>query len=215
MKNQFLNIVSILAIAVVFTSCKDNVKEANTTDEQMVEEMNSTAMYSAIPNESMVIWKANKIVGGHEGTINLASGTANVENDKLVGGKFIFDIKTIKCTDLPADSEDNKKLVGHLMSDDFFNAEMHDTATFEITSVNGNDLSGNLTLKGITKNVTFPAQVKMDGDMIMINSDTFKIDRTEWNINYNSGKTMDAEKLGDYLIKDNVELKIDVKAKKA
>tara|TARA_R110002012_G_scaffold264452_1_gene447790 strand:+ start:1209 stop:1886 length:678 start_codon:yes stop_codon:yes gene_type:complete len=215
MKNRFLNMVTILAITAVFTSCKDNVKEAETTEEQMVEDVAMTADFNAEADKSMVMWKANKIVGGHEGTINLANGTANVKDDKLVGGKFVFDIKTLKCTDIPAEDESNAKLVGHLLSPDFFNAEVHDTATFEITNVENNNISGNLTLKGITKNVTFPAKISMENDMIMINSDTFKIDRTKWDINYNSGSVMDSKALGDKMIKDDVELKINVVAKKA
>ena len=215
MKKQLLNIVTILAITAVFTSCKDNVKEAETTEEQMVEEVAMTADYNAVADKSMVIWKANKIVGGHDGTINLANGMAQIKDDKLVGGKFVFDIKSLKCTDIPAEDEANGKLVGHLLSPDFFNAEVHDTATFEITSVENSTISGNLTLKGITRNVTFPANVNMENDMIMITSDTFKIDRTKWDINYNSGSVMDAKALGDKMIKDDVELKIDVVAKKA
>ena len=215
MKKQLLNIVTILAITAVFTSCKDNVKEAETTEEQMVEEVAMTADYNAVADKSMVIWKANKIVGGHEGTINLANGMAQVKDDKLVGGKFVFDIKSLKCTDIPAEDEANGKLVGHLLSPDFFNAEVHETTTFEITSVENSTISGNLTLKGITKNVTFPANVNMENDRMMITSDTFKIDRTKWDINYNSGSVMDAKALGDKMIKDDVELKIDVVAKKA
>jgi polyisoprenoid-binding protein YceI len=215
MKKRLLNIVTILAITAVFTSCKDNVKEAETTDEQMVEEIAMTADFNAVADKSMVMWKANKIVGGHEGTINLANGTANIKEDKLVGGKFVFDIKSLKCLDIPAEDEANAKLVGHLLSPDFFNAEVHDTATFEITNVENNNISGNLTLKGITKNVTFPANIKMDENEVNITSETFKIDRTEWNINYNSGKVMDSKALGDKMIKDDIELKIDVVAKKA
>ena len=215
MKKRLLNIVTILAITAVFTSCKDNVKEAETTDEQMVEEIAMTADFNAVANKSMVKWKANKIVGGHEGTINLANGTANIKEDKLVGGKFVFDIKSLKCLDIPAEDEANAKLVGHLLSPDFFNAEVHDTATFEITNVENNNISGNLTLKGITKNVTFPANIKMDENEVNITSETFKIDRTEWDINYNSGKVMDSKALGDKMIKDDIELKIDVVAKKA
>ena len=112
MKKQLLNIVTILAITAVFTSCKDNVKEAETTEEQMVEEVAMTADYNAVADKSMVIWKANKIVGGHEGTINLANGMAQIKDDKLVGGKFVFDIKSLKCTDIPAEDEANGKLVG-------------------------------------------------------------------------------------------------------
>jgi len=70
-------------------------------------------------------------------------------------------------------------------------------------------------MKGIKKNVTFPANISVNGDELNITSDKFTIDRTEWGIEYNSGKVMDAAKLGDYLIKDDVVLQVKVKAKKA
>ena len=128
---------------------------------------------------------------------------------------FTFDITTLKCTDIPAKDEGNAKLVEHLMSKDFFDTNEFATANFVITKVENNMISGNLTLKGITKNISFPAKVTLEDSSVIIKSKTFTIDRTEFNINYNSGKTMDAAELGDYLIKDDVELKISVIAKKA
>ena len=215
MKKQILNIFTIVALGLSFVACKDDAKKVETSDSKAVKEVSVDSKYTAIPSKSMVIWKANKIVGGHEGTINLSGGTAKFTNNKLVGGTFTFDIKTLKCTDIPAEQEENGKLVGHLMGEDFFNAEVFGTAKFEITNVEETNVSGNLTLKGITKNVTFPAEVSMKDDTVMITSDMFTIDRTEFDINYNSGRIMDAAKLGDYLIKDDVELKINVTAKKA
>ena len=215
MKKIVLNLFAVAIVGVTLVGCKSDVKEAKTGAVETVVENNEAAKYKADPANSMIIWKANKIVGGHEGTINVSNGVVKFEGDKLVGGSFMFDINTIKCTDIPADDEANGKLIGHLKGVDFFDAEQFATAAFEITKVDGKNVSGNLTMKGIKKNITFPATVVVTGDDVTLSSDTFSIDRTEWNIMYNSGKAFDAAALGDKVIKDDVEIKIMVKAKKA
>ena len=52
------------------------------------------AKFKAIPAESMIMWTANKVVGGHSGTINVSNGVAKTKGNALVGGNFIFDINT-------------------------------------------------------------------------------------------------------------------------
>ena len=213
MKKQVLNIFAVVAIGFAIIGCK-NEKSAETTDAKEVEAVAAEATYKAVAAESMIMWKANKVVGGHEGTINVSNGVAKMKGDALVGGNFVFDIATLKNTDIEK-AEGRAKLEGHLKSADFFDAEKFPNAAFEITSVEGNKVSGNLMMKGIKKNVTFDATVTQTGNQMTITSDTFTIDRTEWNIMYNSGKVMDAAKLGDKMINDNIEIKISVKATKA
>ncbi len=215
MKKQILNSFAVIAIGLTILGCKKEAKEAATGAAEAVTEVVAETKYKAIASESMILWKANKIVGGHEGTIHLEKGIIKLKANALVGGNFIFGISSLKNTDMPATDEGNAKLVGHLMSADFFDVKNHPNAAFEITKVEGNNVSGNLTIKGIKKNITFPANVSTNGDELNISSDTFTIDRTEWDIKYNSGKFADPAKLGDYLIKDDVELKIILKAKKA
>lgn len=214
MKNNFLKIVPIIALVLVAFSCKKEKKAEVKAAEEVVEVI-AESKFKTNPEATMIHWKANKIVGGHEGTINASSGILSFKGDQLVGGSFIFDIKSLKNTDIPADDENNAKLVGHLLNADFFDAENHPNAAFEITEVVGNNVKGNLTIKGIKKNIEFSVKVTVNGDEASITSDTFTIDRTEWDIKYNSGKFADAAKLGDYLIKDDVELSIMVKANKA
>ncbi|OIQ19409.1 YceI family protein [Lacinutrix sp. MedPE-SW] len=211
MKKQVLNIFAIIAIGASVVGCKSD-KKTETTEAKEVETVMAEETFKAIPAESMVTWEANKIVGGHTGTINLSNGVAKVKGNQLVGGNFIFDISTLKNTDIEKE-ESRASIEGHLKSADFFDAEKFPNAAFEITSVEGNNVSGNLMMKGIKKNVTVPVNVNINGDSMTITSDEFTIDRTEWDIKYNSGKF--AENLGDKMIKDNVKLKISVKANKA
>lgn len=115
----------------------------------------------------------------------------------------------------------NKMLVDHLKSADFFDVATHPEAKFEITSseaVAGNDsinykISGNLTLKGVDKNVTFGAKVTKDGEVYTAVSEKFAIDRTQWGVNYGS-KSVFAD-LKDKIVSDNIELKIKIVAKAA
>jgi polyisoprenoid-binding protein YceI len=117
----------------------------------------------------------------------------------------------------------DEKLRPHLMSGDFFDAEKFGTAKFEITSVkpyehNTSDtsivqganfsVSGNLTLKGVTKNVTFPAKIDLDGNTLKAKGN-FDIDRTQWQMNYGNDKT-----LGDKFISERVNIELNLEAKK-
>lgn len=215
MKTRVLNSLAVIAIGLTILGCKGDAKESVTSAAEAVTNEVAETKYKAIASESMIHWKANKLVGGHEGTIHLEKGIVKSKANALVGGNFIFDISSLKNTDMPVTDEGNAKLVGHLLSPDFFDVKKHPNAAFEITKVEGNNVSGNLTIKGIKKNITFPANVSVNGDVLTISSDAFIIDRTEWGIKYNSGKFADPAKLGDYLIKDDIELKIMLKANKA
>ncbi|MGB6269513.1 MAG: YceI family protein, partial [Olleya sp.] len=163
MKKIVLNLFAVAIVGLSVVACKSDTKEAKTEDAQAVTENNEAAKYKADAENSMIMWKANKIVGGHEGTIHVSNGVAQLEGNKLVGGNFMFDINTIACTDIPAEEESNANLIGHLKGPDFFDVENHPNAAFEITNVDGENVSGNLTLKGIKKNVTFPATVVISG----------------------------------------------------
>jgi len=214
MKKILLKGFSILTLGIAFTSCKNDAKTTETSEAKTVEVVETALEYNTISDNSVIIWKANKIVGGHEGTISITKASVSTRGNKIAKGSFIIDINTLECTDIPKEEEGNAKLVSHLLNEDFFDVEKFPSAKFEITNIKDNKLSGNLTLKGITKNITFDTKIETSDDSIIISSDTFTIDRTEWNINHNSGKIMDAAALGDYLIKDDVELKINVKVKK-
>jgi len=216
MKNIAIKAISLVVITLGMVSCKNN--KAKTSEAKEVEKIIAEETFKAVPAQTMISWDAKKIVGGHNGTINASTGVLNVKDGKLVGGNFIFDVNTIKCLDIPADDENNAKLVGHLKGEDFFNVAKYPNAAFQITSVseeNGKQvIAGNLTVKGIKKNIKFPATVSINGNSATITSEEFAIDRTEFDIKYNSGKFADAAKLGDYLIKDNVGVKVTVTATK-
>jgi polyisoprenoid-binding protein YceI len=155
---------------------------------------------------SSIAWLAKKVTGEHNGTVGISAGALNVDGNKLIGGNFTIDLKTIKDLDL-TDPAYNQKLIGHLSSGDFFEVEKFPTATFVITKVTGNQVTGNLTAKGITKSITFPAEITVKGGKVTAKAN-ITIDRTDFNIRYNSKKFF--ESIGDKAIYDDFALTVSL-----
>ncbi|MDN3666457.1 YceI family protein [Algibacter miyuki] len=219
MKKKFVNILFIAAITASVISCKDKAKEAVTTDAEapVITEAANAETYTVNTDASTIAWTGSKPTGSHNGTIALESGALNVVNGKVVGGSFIIDMKSITVLDIPADDKGNAKLVGHLTNADFFDVEKFPNAAFTITETKVAEgktmLSGNLTLKEVKNNVTFPVTITNQDDAVTITSEAFSIDRTKWNVQYGSKSIFD--NLGDKFINDDIELKITVKAAKS
>uniref|UniRef100_UPI004049C345 YceI family protein n=1 Tax=Gelidibacter sp. TaxID=2018083 RepID=UPI004049C345 len=158
-------------------------------------------------NESKVNWKGYKVTGEHEGTINLKEGSLTFTDNQLTGGSFVIDMTTINTTDLSGGSKE--KLDGHLKSDDFFGVAKFPTASFKITSVNGKDklyrVTGDLTIKGITKSTSFALQIADDQTATA----ALKIDRTKFGIEYQSSSFI--ENLKDKAIYDEFDLNVTLK----
>ncbi len=157
-------------------------------------------------SESTVTWKAYKVTGSHHGTIDLKEGALEFDGDKLVGGEFVVDMGTLVSNDL--EGEYKGKLEGHLKSDDFFAVDKHETSKLVFTDVkstgkNSYEVTGNLTVKGIAKPVTF--DVSIYGSKATA---TMKVDRTEYDIKFRSGGFF--ENLGDKLIYDEFDLVVDL-----
>ncbi len=218
MKKRILNVFTIIAITAALVACKDKAKEAETTAaEEAAKAQMASVKYMANAAESSIEWTGFKPTGKHNGTINVESGTLTVNNGKLESGSFFIDMKSIVNLDIPADDENNAKIVGHLKSPDFFDIEKYSTAAFTITGVEEIEgktmLSGNLTLKEKKNNVTFPVMVSSEGDSFTLTSEVFTIDRSKWDVKYGSKSFFD--NLGDKFINDDIELKINVKATKS
>lgn len=143
-----------------------------------------------------------------------------MNDGQLVGGNVVIDMTTIEAQDL--EGQDKKDLENHLMGysngkeDHFFNATKYPEATFEITGMETVEdqamLSGNLTLKETSKNITFPVLVSMNeaDKSIVITSDDVVLDRTEWGIKFMSKSFI--ENLGDNFVNDDMKISFDLKA---
>jgi polyisoprenoid-binding protein YceI len=166
--------------------------------------------YNIDAAKSTLNWKAEKLTGFHEGTISLKSGSLKIANDKVTSGSFVINMSTIVSTDL-TDAEYNKKLVGHLSSPDFFDVAKFPEAVFTITkpvdvSKSVTEIHGNLTIKGISKPLSFKAVVKKDGNSYVFNANSIVVDRTLYNIKYGSGSFF--SDLGDKVIYDEFTIKL-------
>lgn len=187
------NVLS-LALAIVFGTTATANNPAEVTKKEVKAE------------QSTVTWKGYKVTGSHTGTIDLKSGALMFEGDKLAGGEFVVNMPTLISTDL--EGEYKGKLEGHLRSDDFFGVETHPTSKLIFTDVissgkNSYEVTGNLTIKGITKPVTF--DVSVYGSKATA---TMKVDRSLYDVRYGSGSFFD--NLGDKTIYDEFDLVVDL-----
>lgn len=163
--------------------------------------------YTVDASKSKLMWKGKKISSEHYGNIELKSGTIKIIDDKIETGDFIIDMTSITNKDL-TDAEYNKKLVGHLKSDDFFSVSKFPTASLKITesSTFTNDecvAEADLTIKGITNKVKFT--VKRDGKVL---SALVTFDRSKYDVRYGSNAFFD--NLGDKAIDNNITLDVRV-----
>ena len=155
---------------------------------------------------SSIAWLAKKVTGEHNGTVGISAGALNIDGSKLIGGNFTIDLKTIKALDI-TDPGYNQKFIGHITSGDFFEIEKFPTASFVITKVAGKQVTGNLTVKGITKSITFPAEIAVKGGKVTAKAN-ITIDRTDFNIKYGSKKFFDS--IGDKAIYDDFALTVSL-----
>lgn len=211
MKKIFL---TLAVVASVLTACKGEKKEkVETTEEVKVEKV--ADLNNVDTANSVITWKGTKPTGAHNGVIMLKEGSLVVENGTLKGGEFVVDMASIKNLDIPADKEGNAKLVGHLTSADFFDVAKYPVSKFVITSVEEKEdklhVTGNLTIKDVTKSITIPAMLMTEGGTTTFKSETFNVDRADFNVKYGSKSFFDD--LKDKFIDDMMELSFTVKTK--
>ncbi len=163
--------------------------------------------YNVDPSASSITWKGSKVGGAHEGTVSLTSGNLEFSGGGLSGGSFEIDMSTINTTDLSGGRK--KKLDGHLKSNDFFSVKSFPSAKVEITSVAKGadkgvyDVTADLSVKGISKEIKFTAHIDHDGDSATAKADIV-FDRSNYDVKFRSGSFF--ENLGDKLIHDDVKV---------
>lgn len=160
---------------------------------------------------SKIEWLGTKVGGQHNGDLKIKSGSIKVDGGKIVGGSFILDMASITVLDL----KDKMKadLEKHLKDGDFFETNKFPEGKFEITAVKEEKkdgsthvVEGNLTLKGVTKGVSIPANVTVDANgAVTATTPQFVIDRQQFGITYKGMK--------DTPINDGMGIKITLSAK--
>lgn len=224
MKKNVIKLFIASFVVITALSCKNDKNKVETGDAETIENASEAAtVYTANTEVSKIEWKGEKPTGTHTGYIKLNSGEVGLnEENRIVKGLFEMDMHSITVTDLE-EGDGKENLEAHLKGTaegkegDFFNAPKYPISTFEVSSVEEVDgktmMTGNLTMKDVTKSVTFPVNMLLEGDKMILQSETFGIDRTEWNANFGSKSVFD--NLGDKFINDIIELTIYVEAEQA
>lgn len=167
--------------------------------------------YTVDTQKSTITWYGKKFGGSHRGTVALTSGTLQFNGKKLIDGGFIADMPTLK------DNDGNGGLERHLKSADFFGVDKFPAANFVVKKVSGSgnafNITGDLTIKGITSSVSFPATVVWNADgTVSATAEKIVIDRTKYDIKYKS-KSIFTD-IGDNFIYDEFEIGVKILAKK-
>lgn len=163
------------------------------------------------PTNSKIEFVGSKVTGSHTGGFKAFAGTYEPAGGTVEAGKFKAEI------DMNSTHSDNDQLTGHLKSADFFDVAKFPTATFETTEIKPgaadpkakdatHTVTGNLTLHGVTKSISFPARISGGADSLNLDSE-FSINRKDFGVSY-AGKP-------DDLIRDGVVLRLSIHASKS
>lgn len=219
-------VVAALALTVATVGCSDPAKDAPKAVVTEVPAATAPAVFPAavdpaaaaapvaLPEgmkyafsnaDSKVMFTGSKVTGKHDGVFNTFTGTVVIPEGKSELAAVMVEIM------LASAVTDSAKLDGHLQSPDFFDVAAHPKAVFTSTKVERaadgkSNVTGNLTMKGMTKQISFPAVTTVEGDTVSATGE-FAINRKDFNIAY-AGKA-------DDLIRDEVLVKLEIKAKKA
>jgi len=199
----------VLSALVLFTACGNpatNKSQAVTGEAAQVSpQAVSGQKYSITPQNSKIEFIGSKVTGHHNGSFGEFSGQVDYAGSPENSHVNI----AIKTDSITTDTPD---LTKHLKTADFFDVAKYPEATFVSTAIkpggqNGasHTITGNLTLHGVTKAITFPATINVTPDAATVES-SFSINRKDFGINYAGA--------ADNLIRDDVVLALHVRATK-
>lgn len=193
--------------SLVFVSCEnpaDKTTSATTTDkvEKSAPSGSPLGTKYVFTDASKINFVGSKVTGKHDGGFQKFTGYFRVADGKPVGDDHMVVI------DMNSTWADDDKLTTHLKSSDFFDVDVYPESTFEVTKIEEQSesqylVSGNFHLHGVEKNITFPATVAMNGEMIEIDAE-FDINRQDFKIAFAGN--------ADDLIRDEVVLRLDLEA---
>ncbi len=220
MKKTTYLLAGALALGV-FSSCGSDATKTEASEAQEVQkiETESSKTLSEVAEGSHIYWRGTHLGGTGErfGKAFIKEAEVVVDGDKVVNAKAVIDMTSFTVENFGDDTASTNKLTGHLHTADFFNTAEFPTASFELTGIEAAEgeynskVTGNLTIKGIAKSITFAANVTPSADMVDVKSEQFSVDRREWGIVYNVEGTEGVP--ADYIISNELEFKIDFSVK--
>ena len=221
-----VSLILFVGLAFAMASCMQGPQgeKVQSTEASEISFPKDAIELMADTEKSKIEWLGTKPTGTHFGTLNVQSGSVFVKDGELLGGEFTLDMTSINVLDLE-DPEMKGKLEGHLKSADFFLVDSFPTANFKLATVvpieaaeqvEGNvvpthRIEGNLTMRGVTRKVSFPAKIEISENSLVGVTPQFVLNRTEWNVNYGS-KSIFAE-LKDNFINDEMGVTIKLYTK--
>lgn len=220
MSNKSLLINLVIGLTILL-GCSPDGKESVKADNALsisAENYTGSANYRVDMSSSVIEWSGEELISrkSHRGRLKLNQSYISVDKGVLNGGTFEIDMKSLWVVDLKT-GKGKEKLEQHLNSPDFFSVDKYPSATFTIAKVVRTDtirnanamVSGNLTIKGITKSINIPASININDSYITVISPTFSINRTDWDIMHRSGLIGTAK---DKIISDLISLRLRIKA---
>lgn len=189
----------------------------NRTKDETVSETPSVAVenisgdYTLDPSHTRIGFSArHAMVTKVRGHFDEFEGSAHVDTVTPANSSVTVTIQAASVT------TGNEQRDGHLKTPDFFDIATYPQITFVSTNVERDgaewDITGDLTINGVTKSVTIPfeetgsakdpfgnTRVGFEGDIT--------IDRTEWNLSFNA-----ALETGGVLVSEKAKLEFDVSA---
>lgn len=213
--NRLLITILILFLAAAM-GCKSEIDNKTAAEvEEVTPEAESDEAATAEPENaetpttvafdesaSKIEWVGAKVTRDHDGGFKGLTGNVVYDGEgKVTRVETEIDTRTVW--------SDTEKLTKHLKSDDFFDVEKFPTATFESTEIVPAEepdtfkVSGVLNLRGVEKQISFPATIKTEGTNVVTDAE-FTLKRFDWGIVY-KGKA-------DDLIKEEVLMKLHIVA---
>lgn len=203
--------LTLFALAACDDPAKDKSKavtsEAASAPAALAERPSgATLVYDFDASNSKIEWTGSKVTGKHDGGFRKFEGHVSLVDESPEKSSVSVDIDTSSLFTEP------ERLVEHLKSADFFDVAKFPKASFSSTEVKkGGDkgashtVTGNLTLHGVTKSVTFPANLRTSPSGVEVDAE-FAINRKDFGLVY-AGKP-------DDLIRDGVVIKLTIRSAK-
>ena len=199
-------ILSTLAIGLFAcgNSNQNEVKEEATNEVVATETV--PVSYAIDTEKSVVSWKGSMIgVYAHEGDLKLTEGSITTNDGVITGGEFTVNMNSMVTTDDDAlyQMAPREKLIGHLKAPDFFDTEKFPTGNFKIKNVKGDVITGDLTLKGVTKKATINEVATTETNGNISATGTLVFNRQDYGITYKNT-------MNDMVLSDDIELTISI-----
>jgi len=178
--------LALILFALLIASCSNKLSNQVTRSTNPITATQTSGDTLQLDlNQSVVRWTGTALGGmsKHTGTVKLSSGYLLMNGEQIAGGNFVMDMLSFEPTDIGSEKM-KRKFIKHMRSDDFFNTALYPTSTFVITKATADSISGNFTLRDVTKNITFAYSYKPSVYMRELATARFVIDKNDWNVPY-------------------------------